>query len=155
MLCKKKHQSSSKAWPRYSNFLYDFVINGSLLSAFRGNISVRLIVSIGISQIVPDFFYICLRGMIVIFLIWNLFAINAFSSLRIYKTSMKWQNSQWVGKFKILNRSFIKTLMTNLTYITFKNNFFEFFINISVVSFFFLTTTLTDRPFCFWKCQFF
>ena len=103
MLCKKKHQSSSKAWPRYSNFLYNFVINGSLLSAFRGNISVRLIVSIGISQIVPDFFYICLRGMIVIFLIWSLFAINTFSSLRIYKTSMKWQNIQWVGKFKILN----------------------------------------------------
>ena len=54
MLCKKTSlTASSNAWPRYSSFPFDFVINSPLLSAGRVNIFTTLIVSIEISQIVP------------------------------------------------------------------------------------------------------
>ena len=65
------------------------------------------------------------------------------------QTCIKWENIYWIGRFifyislKMLNWPFIKTSMTNLTYIkrAFMNHSFEFFNNVSTLSSFFLAMT--------------
>ena len=66
------------------------------------------------------------------------------------QTCIKWENIYWIGRFifyislKMLNWPFIKTSITNLTYIkrAFMNHSFEFFNNVSTLSSFFLIMTL-------------